>query len=141
MKKSIILFLLIPVFLSPMLSVYGENELNDKQIDDLVESTHRLLEQGKYTEALEVADVLVANFSEDLDMFVKIFDTKPLKNSKYQGYAQIEIRNSDGWLVGFVETTKITYTPITADAFLDLYEIVEMVENNGKTFEKKNNCR
>jgi len=137
MKKSIILFLLIPVFLFPILSVHGEVELEDKQMDELVELVQSLLDEGKPKDAYFVFNHLKENFDLDDEVVNKLQGSQSIKNSKYQGYLQVIIRNSDGRIVGYVESSVIKYYAFHADEFLDQYEIDEMVQDNGKTFEKR----
>lgn len=143
MEKSIILFLSILGFLSPTLSVYGENIETQEQIDDLWKQGNLLLEEEKYDEAFVIFDQILEITPGNEDVINKIrhaaqnISFEYMTNSKYQGYTHVEVRNSDGWLVGFVESDLIRYWPIAVDEYLDDIEISEIVSINGKTFEKR----
>lgn len=62
----------------------------------------------------------------------------PIKNSKYLGNVVLELRNSDGVLIGVTVSDALGYLPheIT-DEYLDSTPIKELVNFNGKTYEKR----
>jgi len=62
----------------------------------------------------------------------------PTTNSKYLGNVILELRNSDGILVGVTVSDALGYLPheIT-DEYLDSVPIKEVVHLNGKTYEKR----
>jgi len=142
-EKSIILFLLILGFLSPTLSVYGENIEAQEQIDDLWKQGNLLLEEEKYEDAFVIFDQILEITPGNQDAINKIryaaqnIPFKHMTNLAYQGYAHVEVRNSDGWLVGFVESDLIRYWPIAVDEYIEDTEISEIVSISGKTFEKR----
>jgi len=57
---------------------------------------------------------------------------KSIEDSKYSAHVQIQVRNSDGILVGVIEIKKVDHSPhpIT-DEFLENYPVKETFEKNG----------
>ena len=59
-----------------------------------------------------------------------------MKNSKYFGYVQIEVRNSNGVLVSITESDNLDYLPFTiTDEFLNENKVDSIISMNDKNYE------
>lgn len=119
-----------------VLKIYPDDKtaLNNKGI--------ALRELGKYEQAIELFNRVLEldpeneTVIENRRVVIEAIELKHIKNSKYMAWVQIEIRNSDGSLVGFFETDVIKFLPLSmTDEFLNTYPVSNQVSENSKTFE------
>ena len=61
-----------------------------------------------------------------------------IKNSKYLGYVQIEVRNANGALISITESDTIKYYPFSlTDEYFDETAVTRILEINGINYEEK----
>jgi len=86
------------------------------------------------TALLVIPEIYAQDSQNNKDIsFKNFFET----DSSYLGYVQIQIRNSEGMLVGIVESDTILYRVHPwIDETLNLFPVVAIVERNGIQYEK-----
>lgn len=119
-----------------VLKIYPDDKtaLNNKSV--------ALIELEMYEQAIALFNVILESDPENetaienRKIAIELIGLKSIKNSKYVAWVQVEIRNSDGVLVGFFENDVITFLSLSmTDEFLDTHPILNQVSSDGKTFE------
>lgn len=119
-------------------------ELDPNNVDVLILKGKVLSESKRHNEAFsafkKALEVEPKNDNAKKMSYYEINEIMllPIKNSKYLGNVILELRNSDGALVGVTISDALGYLPheIT-DEYLDSTPIKEMIQLKGKTYEKR----
>jgi len=111
-----------------------ENSLNNKGAV--------LLKLEKYEEAIELYNRILEIDPDNVSAIgnrriaFEAIGIEYIKNSKFIAYVQIEIRNSQGNLVGYLESDVIKYLPHSlTDEFLDSYPVKDVVSKKDQSYE------
>ena len=134
------------------LEKYRKAILNFDKILEIDPNNFRALNnKGAALTRLENYEQAISSFDQILD--VNPVDETALKNrniafgemgvksiddSKYSAHVQIQVRNSDGILLGVIETKKVDHRPHSiTDEFLENYPVKETFEKNGVFYETR----
>ena len=123
-------------FFDDILQIYPKNEdvMNNMGI--------ALIELERYEEAIDLYNRILEINPDNLAAIdnrriaFEAIGIEYIKNSKFIAYVQIEIRNSQGNLVGYLESDVIKYLPHSlTDEFLDSYPVKEVVSKKDQSYE------
>ena len=117
-------------------------EIEPENVKILLVNANILISAEKYNEAVQIYEKILEIESENTfaqDMLNQNLGSTELismKNSKYLGYVQIEVRNSNGVLVSVTESDTLDYLPFAiTDEFLNESKADTIVSLNNKNYE------
>ena len=117
-------------------------EIEPENVKILLVKANILISAEKYNDAAKIYEEILEiepenTFAQDmLNQNLLSTELISMKNSKYLGYVQIEVRNSNGALVSVTESDTFDYLPFAiTDEFLNEIKVDNIVSMNDKNYE------